>query len=394
MQGNELHYFRNIIDRDLSHLVAQRLPVTRHYVQTFKHELSLEIEAIKANISMSAFLHQEQNRLQVYIRACQQNILILVAHVGEYANPFRKSIKFDHTIICKNLYVSLEDLLGFIESHYEGYLDKNSWIPLRYKQLISYDVAESLTEIDNSLAKLKINPELKQLALAPFHSLNTERELTYQRLQYIRDLKKNLHKFVSEPHEEKADEDLMYLLFRLNYNAEDYCEFNFRTIQQHLKTQEDITGQLETLAHIQKLVNQALIKNGIAYESHSGSIKEILSEWLEEEINFLLIVQKARATDLTNFSEDENLEKFRINLPSEEILFICYIYVELGILDKNRVTDLVKGLSRLTSTKRKANLSWSSLRKKFYNAESRTINSVGVLLKEMQKIVDKLRGLK
>lgn len=392
MQGKELNYFQNIIDRDLSRLIAQHLPVTRHYVQTFKRELSSEIEAIKAGISMSAFLYQEQNRLQIYIRACQQNILILTSHVGEYANPFRKSIKLDHTIICKSLYVSLENLLGFIESHYEGYLDKNSWIPLRYKQLISYDVSESLPEIDNSLVKLNINPELRQLALAPFHSLDTEQEFTYQRIQYVRDLKKTLVQFVSAPHQ-NADEDLMHALFRLNYNADDYCVFNFKTIQQHLKTQEDITGQLEMLAHIQKLVRQALIKNGIAYESHSRSIKEILSDWLEEEMSFLLIVQKARGSSPELFSSDETTGKFKVNLSAEELIFIFSIYVELGVLEKGSVSPLVKGLSRAVSTKRKTNLSWGSLRRKFYDAETRTMTSVMALVKEMQKLIDKKMGL-
>lgn len=82
-------------------------------------------------------------------------------------------------------------------------------------------------------------------------------------------------------------EALFEHLFYLNFNSYHFLLFATAKIRSEVETLPSMTAQLEHLSLTLKKLNQAQVKPSFGLKPLRESLKNLLSNWLEEEIHFI-----------------------------------------------------------------------------------------------------------
>ncbi len=189
--------------------------------------------------------------------------------------------------LCKVVLQAFEDLLNYIEAHFTKYFDQDQKIPDTYAHISIKEFREKLEDIRKVFIEKGVEKKFMDIVLFPmnqFGNVPEKQSITFRRLIYMKYLLKELSTLNSKP---DFSEALFEHLFYLNFNSYHFLLFATAKIRSEVETLPSMTAQLEHLSLTLKKLNQAQVKPSFGLKPLRESLKNLLSNWLEEEIHFI-----------------------------------------------------------------------------------------------------------
>jgi hypothetical protein len=278
----------------------------------------------------------------------------------------------------------LEEILRLIENSFQNYFDLDTQIPELTRERVLKALKESSILLEGNLSKFKIDLALLSICVSAVTDLLKEPDLkiTYRKVSWIKELIAELLQ-LGETSQEGAslNTEVQSMLLHLNYNTTFYLKYCTEIISRELSVDETLTGRLEKLAFHYKVVNQSIVKPDFVFNLSSPSLKEQLSEWILEEIQFL--ERKQQLSSVFSAPAEEHLKKdFKLvfDMSVSQFAYFIKTLTETGVIQNKNVSELIRFLSKFVKTKRSENISYESFRIKYYNAEDNTKGAVRNLL--------------
>lgn len=274
----------------------------------------------------------------------------------------------------------LEDILGFIQNHFPNYFDMDASVPEMIKKRALQAVKESAILLENNLSKFEVDPALLSICLVAMSDFLKEHDtnMSYRKVKCIKELITELLQ-LSQAVQEGAslNSEIQSCLFHLNYNRSVYFKYRIHILTQELLVSETLSGKLEVLAYHHKVINQSIVKSGFTFETSSPSLKEQLSVWILEEIQFLERKQQLSAA-FPGPPEDQVRKDFKLifDMSVSQFAYLIKTLIETGVIQNKNISELIRFLSKFVKTKRSESISHESFRIKYYNPEENTKGAI------------------
>jgi hypothetical protein len=369
-------------------------PPSDQHISKWRKTIQSESIRIKKTFVREAFSLRKEKLVELYIQYHQSAIVQLIDQLIELYGPdefeevHKSKLTENNLQLSRFFYLHLEELLRYIEKHFSKYFNQNAKSPESYRFVVHRELKEKLPEIRYSLERKAINKRLLIIVLNPLDSFIEEihrEEISYKKIIFLRELLHELGELTkSTLTGERLDFKLCLSLGYLNYNTHKFYKYCVKEITRLVQEQDTLTKQIEKLAFMIKLINQVQTKPGFIYNEKLRSIKDQLSDWLAEEIYFF----EKRQQLAINFplNPDEPVQKnfkLKVNLTVAQLACLLRSLKEVNIIQNQNMLEVIRFIAGITQTKHTENISWDSLRSKYYNInenDQKTIKDLALKL--------------
>lgn len=359
--------------------------------------LKEEVIRIKQTIKKEVFHFKSNEKTEHYIHKLQQALVNLCFQLMKLLNNkehdiYEAAINFTNTDILNLTFISLEKLLRFFEKNYLNYIDQNIRIPCRSALFKIYNINDKLEVVKSTLLNSSINPALLQLIYMPFLRLNAtrfEERLTYKDLIYHNCYLQAFYDEIKENNNSISESQINELLYKVNYNSFEIQCHKTTLIIKEIEMIENVPDKIVFLYHSLKIVNQRRCKVNIAFDTTLTSLKDQLTGWIEEEINYYTkkLRLRMREPGINLFTEEEKV-KIEFGLTVAQLAFFYRLQSDVGIITHKTPNEIFRHISENCQTTNTSEISQSSIKNKYYNIDNSTIE----ILK--QKTIEMLNQLK
>lgn len=240
---------------------------------------------------------------------------------------------------------------------------------------------------------LDADPVLADLVLCVLRKIaesSAEMGTTYRKVMYAKEVQKELSRIVESKATVDVNEELRQLMYYLNYNSIKVVTYHAHYLSSLLDKTETRSEKIETLSFMLKNISQAQVKPGTGYNLHAPSLKNQLSEYITVELEY-----HERLQQLSNRpsgpAADDFLSGFKLKFEASvsQLAYLLKVLIETRIILNNNLSQVINFIVRFVITKKAENISYGSLRSKFYNVESGTKESVRSMLLSMVHYIEK-----
>ena len=342
-------------------------------------QLEQEVTSIKHRFAVSIFEMVDELQVRHYVRFHEYALVRLMDRI--------------HSVALRNTnasgYQKLEQLLEFLASDFKDAYDFDAKAPDSQIKTARRVAKKHLLKLTEYLEQRKIDHALIEASLHSLSRLENEYatvSVTFRRILFASEVQRVIYDLVNgDPL--NIEERLHSMLFYLNCNSIKVFLYETQFVEKQLNADTN-TERIGKLALALKKVNQIQVKPGIGYNVHGTSLKELVSSYLNEEISYLERVSVPIAVG----SQHEKLMqdfKLKVNLSVSQVAYVFRIFIENQLIQTKNQTELLKFLARIVITKKAENVSFDSLRAKYYNIETGTKESVRETLSSLVRYVDK-----
>ncbi len=354
-----------------------------------------ETSTIKNALMVIAFSNLSEKIVERKIQTYQSQLILL-------SNGLAKLIKtkaisdldtIDQTNLPLKVKISLMNntmsLLSYIEEHFSKYFSESAPIPSTYFYNSKAYLSQHFKQFHQVLQSRNVNPTFVRVIMDPLESfMKAASGTTFKELMYCKTYLKEIEAVLqSDACGFKLERKLIISLFYLNYNTYHFYNYVAKKITIHYQSKSNFQRQLESLQLFKKLINQSPIKPDHDYIIGAESIKEQLRKWVEEELEYFTskkqIEIKFSEYPFTNNLNVKETDKIECNLSVAQIAYSMKLLVKSNIIAAPSMEDLLELISKNFSTKNQKEISKSSLRNKFYTAESSTIQHIQKVMNEL-----------
>lgn len=355
-------------------------------------KITTETSRIKQKFIDEVFSFEDERHLERYIQYHQQAIIglmdkvALFLHTDVLIQPARKAFY-------SMVYPALEELLTFIERHFTKYFDQDAKAPEGYVSIARKDAKAGIKKIQKEFEG-KAEPRLLALLLHVLEKIRDSspgQRITYRRILYAKEVQKELYRLAGSSTDSKdVNEELRQIMYYLNYNAVKVLTYHAHYFTALLDAAETRTDKIEKLSFALKLINQSQVKPGVRYNQNSLPLKDQLTNYIVEEINYQERLQQLSGSP-PDKSNDSFMPGFKLKFEASVSQLACLlrIFIETKLIQNNNLTQIMQFLVKFVITKRSETISFGSLRSKFYNVERGTKDSVRSMLLSMVNYLEK-----
>jgi hypothetical protein len=336
-----------------------------------------ERDKLQSHLKGQVFGITTQQEIELVIRQYHTALIILL----DQAHANHDLVTADLTAlkeVCKVIVNCLEDLLGFIETHYSPFLGLNERVPVTYLLVMRAEIKQRLDELKANLFKRIADKTLADLVfetLYDFTDGNEGRPVTFREMIYKKQLVKGLEEIARLKPRHNINKALNALLVYQNFNKKGYLEYFTRKIAEKINLHNSLHEKLEELFLSYKEFNQMYRKSGVKLNPHYADVKEVIGNWFAEEINFLEKKYQFQVNPLEQISLPAKTtkmdRKIRLALNADQIAILLRASVDVGMLYIRSVHFVFKTIVPFLASAKENNLSWDSLRKRSYQAENK-----------------------
>lgn len=374
-----------LISNDVTSFMKQQWPHEYGLLEDFKTLVHEQANEIKNNLINSSFAFSNERFIERYIQYHQRALIRLA---GGLLNVVQPEILYGpvngRALLIQYVYQSIQELLNFIQKHFTKYFDENAWIPPNYGQILVSEVEGDLETIQKGLLRCGITESLVAAVTKPLVDFVEDKDsdgITYRRVLYIKELKRELGK-VSRKKQESlpVNEYLCERMVCINLNSYSLYSYYTQSIIVQLEACNTADERAHVLEHAGKTLNQTVVKDGFAYHAHVRSLKDAVNEWITQESNYLKNrhAQPAPAPD-----EGERSFKLKLSLSVSQLVYLLRVFIETNVIQNQNIALLIRLATRIAQTKRTTNPSADSARDKYYKVESSTRLAVKNILQKM-----------
>ncbi|NOT73433.1 MAG: hypothetical protein HOP08_00795 [Cyclobacteriaceae bacterium] len=351
--------------------------------------LKAESERIRNTLINEVFSFEDERHLERYIQYHQQAIIQLMDEVARkeldhHTSSMRLNVHF---------YNVLAGLLQFIERYFSKYFDQNVKAPHSYLAVTGKVAQRNIVRLKKRLSKAGADPEIIAVLMNPIGRAiqkETTDNITYRNVMYGNLMQTELFRLL-EQYAPGSDinEPLRNLILYVNYNSDEALRYLFHHIDSLMRSEESCLQKIERLSFALKTVNQASQKPGISYCDEMPSVKHMMSDYLNEEIIFQSRFQNQAAPSARGDVNFEGSFKMKFDVSVAQVSLLVKAFVETKIIQNGNLAELLRFIATFIITKKSEQISYDSLRAKYYNVEQGTKSSVRNLLVTMVQYLDR-----
>jgi hypothetical protein len=361
-----------------------------------------EIARLKKHFISFLLQMENERRIEIFVQHHQTRVILLIdrisrcREINDIKTSRRSSVK-TKTELCNLFFKVLEELLTFIETYFSEYFDLDVKIPDAYRLLERRSMEEVIEALDTFTRSEKIDARLMEVALAPLHDFiddESEGKISFRNLIYLKSLVRDISWLTKKGDETDIKFDIIEVLVYRNFNSHHFLVY--LTDQIRLETQDlpTVTEQLDKLNSWMKTLQQIQAKIGSALKPDKLPIKEQITGWLKDEIDYL---QKKRQIHLMlppgEAQAPIDSRKIGTNFSVPHLAFLTRILWETGFFAGKNQTEIIEFIARHFSSSNREAISFDSLRSKYYNIEKGAVTSVQAFLTKLLDNTKKTKWL-
>ena len=384
---NELLALEHLIKVVLNPAKLTAKDLHENFLMKHKQFAEMEMERIKQCFHVVAVEPGSKSCLKIYIRQQQTYLLTLSDTVFSYlklTGPESIHLLSTDASILK-LYEAVglvpENLLQFIEKSYPNHFDVSMCISKSRRANERKGIIHCLKRVKKETKGCAIHDDLLAILCSPFENfLLPDKTISYQELAYLLSLKSGIHTYHGI-RKVQTNEELCAVLIFLNNNSLRF--FSYITMLHHEAAKNfHTTPDLILYYHLQlKLTNQQSVRPGMVFKPLLPSMKDQIANWLHEEIHYH---EKQLQLQSKNINASTTIkEKISTSLSVAELALFMKLLQDAKLIKSDNSTDLMNFIANNVRTERSAAISPGSLRNKFYNVESSTVNSMKGVIKDL-----------
>lgn len=352
---------------------------------THQKALKTEVERIKQTFVHEVFTFEDERHLERYIQYHQQAIIRLMDRLLKPTATPQSHHEWH--------YASLDELLTFIERHFSKYFDQDAKAPQGYITLVQKDTRSNMRKLLKTLTEAQADTRLIDLIFRVLKKLlhsQTDKHLTYRKVLYTKEIQKELFRLIDRLQSiTDINEEIRQIIYYLNYNATPVLTYHAHYITALLEESQTRAEKLEKLSFMLKTINQAQVKPGIRYHPHAPSLREQLSHYITEEIDY-----QEKLNQLSGNAQSQppdSIQGFQLKFDASvaQLAYLVRIFLETKVIVNSNLSQLFHFLIRFIVTRKAETISYASFRTKFYTVEDSTKMSVRHLLLSMIQHIDK-----
>ncbi|MBS1544184.1 MAG: hypothetical protein JST14_11155 [Bacteroidetes bacterium] len=278
---------------------------------------------------------------------------------------------------------SITSLFQFLTRRYFRYLDLSYSPPVRFVESMLAQQSDKKGELERLLDELVNDDELREVCKNLINIHLEVSQTTLGKAFFIIEARRRLAKLFSRQHSFGTDliNEIRNELLRLNFNSDEFLGYYTRNISNDLTKLDSDRERFESLAWHFKNISQIQNNGSAPFDKQRRPIKQSVSEWIIEEMNF--IEAKFRLNPIANARSSEPALgdfKLTLDLSVAQLALLIKSFVETGVIQNKNISELIRFLSRFAVTKKSGSVSQESLRIKYYNVETGTKDSIRNML--------------
>lgn len=318
---------------------------------------------------MTAIETSKLSKLKILVQTLESACLYWLRKIHQYQNREQQKDNFQNCLA--QLEKRLLDFLAYLLEHFSAYFDHEQSMPLQMRQ---QEVEVLLKGLEDWLAipgVHRLGLSIIQLLQRSFYKIcHTENKLTFQRVQYLQKLLKELAQIDATLPADQLNLLVVECMLSLNFNHPSFI----RLVTNHIwKKVEDTEGNTEKIKLLNVYYKRILQLNnlpGRAFYPDAENCCKILSDQVKEEI---LLLKKQESTDQKNspiIPGKEQALSVHTGLSVPQLALLLRLLVEVGILQYSNLSELIRKIAGIFNTDKTAVISAESLRVKYYSPDN------------------------
>jgi hypothetical protein len=360
----------------------------------------LEKEKIKKNLRNGLLSFEKEKQRALYVQQHQSALIHMQDTLHEYLGltnaqkPSGNKVFANQVSVYQHFDKCLEELLLFIERNFPHYFNKEEKIPFSHTLTFQEKYLLQIKSLHRNLLQFSNDKTLNDLIKSILTNfLTKKRIITYNRLQYLKELIKKLESIENyKPF--SCYPPLIEVLIELNFNAFGFRHYLLGFLKDEINAAGSLNDRLEKVCFHYKEINQLKTKAGKAFYPNATCIQRLVADYLQKELQFLDRKKSLVQTIPEAISKNEEGEEEGIHLlmSVEEIGLLTNIQKQAGLLKNTNMRSLAKLLASNHRSLRKDKLSWQNLYNCFSKVEMTTIASLDDKLITMVNTLRKIKS--
>ena len=281
----------------------------------------------------------------------------------------------------------LENTLNFIEDFFSNYFDRNENVPASYLAICLKELCKQL-----QVVKKIVQPfppfihSLSDILVKNFNKFCNEKKTgaSYNELIYQKDLMEQLltDKTLA------TENSIRLVLFYFNYNDNDYIAYLYEKLSSLIESINSKNEKIAALRFEQKKFNQLPTKLNCSLSSSMPSLKEQINPWIEEEIKFLSIVDRAFVETNDAMSHEKGEVYVHVPFKGSEIYLLHKSFLDSGGAAGETYKSLFEKTGSHLINKNQKGFSTESLQKCSDKVDYEAKESIKRFLQKMIRNID------
>ena len=348
---------------------------------SIKESLNDKFFRLKKEEGIELFIHRKQNALQNLSQA-----LFKIINPDTPADIYSFSADYTKMDCLKIIYLYLEKLLVFIEKEYHTYLNVNSKVPYRSILVKELEIENKLNFVKSCLIDCNLTDELFQLAYQPILKIATikiQKNITYNEFYYCIEYIKELYFHFKQNKDAVTESIIKDWLFELNFNSLDFFDYKTDEITKNLELLESDIEKTDLLFHFLKKFNQSRTTNFRKFNQKIPPIKDQLTSWIEEEIEYLSRRKKLGMNTNYTTNNAEAKVKIQTSLSVAQLTYFFKILMKVKIIIHKNNAEIFRFIADNFNTKSSTQISADSVKNNFYNTDTNSKLKIRPLIIEL-----------
>ncbi len=384
----ELEVLENFVAKTLHPARLKQTDSIVSQIPQWRELIASETDRIRKQFIHTVFNSKERQR-ELYIQYHQVQLIRMADQLFQYLaikNP--KSIYQTGrdnliTTLYKETFRCTEDLLNYIEQYFASYFDRDADVPRVYLLLNQRSLRSSIKTLRVKLAGLNANVDFIDVLLMPLSAFCQKKKASYRELIYIKDVLRNLTAC-------EAISEVKDLLVSMNFNS---CPLVSQWIGEMVNTLNGIGETKDKTAQLskwQKEINQIPVKPNIVLKPNCVSLRDQLSQWITEEIQYLETRQRllSVAPPFKANSTVNDKEKLHFSVSVNVLAILVRAAHESKLILNKHGTTVFNTVSKFSSTLQTKNPGAKSMDKKSHDPErshkAKAINALQDMIRLIQ----------
>ncbi|MBX2894746.1 MAG: hypothetical protein KF763_04855 [Cyclobacteriaceae bacterium] len=277
---------------------------------------------------------------------------------------------------------ALVELLTTIEKNFSAHLDTEMELCVLHHQQLRQQCKETVHALTKTFANLTIDVNLQGVLVSIFHEWQHAQTITYQQQKFAMACRAELNDLFANTAEPVLEETLSRFLVSINYNTKIAFKYWQTRIKRQTSTVEAKSEKRELLISFQHDVQYITVKPAMYCHPHADSLRDQVLAFINEELNSL-----ERSGSEAKMATENIPHNFRVRTELSVSQLACFVktLVDTRVIVNPNVSELLRFFAQTMVSKRAEDISFDSLRAKYYNIESGTKEALRQTLQNLMK---------
>lgn len=390
----ELIWFEKLISSDLKELPHSHIPTA--LLQHYSHRIQLEFENSQKEIFNDITINKypkakAKTKIWNYQKTITRLMDLLYAQNPDF---WTNESHEDQESLPLHVYNGLVHLREFLLKYFP--LCCNA---LEKQSVIDYIKLNRYTNQSIDLLKQRFMPytneSLFQAMISPLTGFISKKKknITLNQARFIKCYQDHLLGLKVGVNRTSFYEDCKESIFRYNLNSPRVFRYFTLSLQNQISSQATIKEQINLLHDERHKINRFYSKPKLKYREDLPSLKLHLTEWINDEIRHLeREVNMNSKINETITSSEASLEhtKLPTHFSVPELSILLRLLNEVGGIKSNSISATTKWASECLESKKAKSISPESLRAKYYEPSSTSLQRVEKYLKQMLALLKQM----